>query len=112
MRIGRPTGRKMPFVHPDPEHWSNEKDPQLRHFKYIASNVDWQEWPGGAAEILSAYATSQARLQACQEALRVCLNEAKAILGYSKNKNDRNCASVIEHHAATALESMTPHDPE
>lgn len=42
--------------------WRMEQDPVMRRLKYLVSNVDWEDWPGGAAEILSAYETAQGRL--------------------------------------------------
>jgi hypothetical protein len=52
------------LVPPMPGRWQDERDPVLRHYRYLTSNVDWEEWPGGAAEILSAYETAKERTQA------------------------------------------------
>jgi hypothetical protein len=53
----------------DPKAWRDEPDPALRYYKFLASNVDWNEWPGGAAEIASALATALERLTAANAKL-------------------------------------------
>lgn len=75
------TNEPAPLVPPMSERWQNEQDPTLRHYKYLTSHVDWEEWPGGAAEILSAYETAKGRAQTQAQRADEAEREASILRG-------------------------------
>jgi hypothetical protein len=44
-----------------------QKKPPIPWAEFALSGVDWDEWPGGASEILSAYETRKERLEALRD---------------------------------------------
>lgn len=52
----------IPPTVPLDQNWRDESDPQLRYLKFLTSWVDWNEWPGGAAEIVSAFNTQREKI--------------------------------------------------
>ena len=43
-------------------HFINEKK-DIPYKEFLLANVDWEEWPGGAAEIESAYLTQRETIE-------------------------------------------------